>query len=208
MTESRATRDAPPIALPLRAEKIGDGWVTVTAENRVVGYCLNEKQAQWLADAANAHQIRTGVQSEIELTDLLERALPLLRGHVHGGEMVKRIEARLGIETPENAAPQEGPMGELREQGRNPVAATSPLSDGDSPAVAATSGNVKGGVALSAERAIYHPTGHDDAKQRLGELVREIEMICDAFGYDPYEWLVAASDDERVPSASGEKNRG
>ena len=27
--------------------------------------------------------------------DLLERSLPLLRGHVHGGEMVKRIEAHL-----------------------------------------------------------------------------------------------------------------
>jgi hypothetical protein len=40
--------------------------------------------------------LREQDQDRIELLeDLLERSLPLLRGHVHGGEMVERIRAAL-----------------------------------------------------------------------------------------------------------------
>jgi hypothetical protein len=33
------------------------------------------------------------------------------------------------------------------------------------------------------------PSGHEAAKVRIAELVREIEILSDEFGYDPYEWL-------------------
>lgn len=42
-------------------------------------------------------QVGLEMKERIELLeDLLERSLPLLRGHVHGSEMVKRICAALG----------------------------------------------------------------------------------------------------------------
>jgi len=41
----------------------------------------------------------------------------------------------------------------------------------------------------SETKAIQHPQSHDEATKRIGECVREIEMIADTFGYDPYEWL-------------------
>jgi hypothetical protein len=38
-----------------------------------------------------------------DFRDLLERSLPILRGHVHGGEMVRRIEAALAAPLSETA---------------------------------------------------------------------------------------------------------
>lgn len=38
------------------------------------------------------------------------------------------------------------------------------------------------------------PTSHEAATKRIGECVREIEMIADTFGYDPYQWLVSTED--------------
>lgn len=37
------------------------------------------------------------------------------------------------------------------------------------------------------------PDGHDDATARIEKLVREIEIICDDFGYDESQWLAEKS---------------
>jgi hypothetical protein len=38
------------------------------------------------------------------------------------------------------------------------------------------------------------PQGHAEAQDRIAQCVREIEMIADTFGYDPYEWLASFHD--------------
>jgi hypothetical protein len=43
------------------------------------------------------------------------------------------------------------------------------------------------------------PQGHDEAQARIKHHVQQIEIIADAFGYDPCEWLV--SDDSSEPRA-------
>lgn len=48
--------------------------------------------------------------------------------------------------------------------------------------------------ALSAPSAtVPAPDGHDDATARIEKLVREIEIICDHFGYDESQWLAEKS---------------
>ena len=50
------------------------------------------------------------------------------------------------------------------------------------------------------ERAVAAPQGHDAAIERINQCFREIEIICDTFGYDPSQWLVI--DDELAPIAA------
>lgn len=38
-------------------------------------------------------------------------------------------------------------------------------------------------------QAERHAIGHDNARQRIEQCVREIEILCDQFGYDRNEWL-------------------
>lgn len=52
----------------------------------------------------------------------------------------------------------------------------------------------------SAGTRLTHPQSHDEAQKRIAECVREIEMIADTFGYDPFEWL--ADDDSSVVSSA------
>lgn len=43
--------------------------------------------------------------------------------------------------------------------------------------------------------------GHDDAMSRIAHHVHEIQVLCDAFGYDPSEWLQdeVANECELIP---------
>ena len=45
---------------------------------------------------------------------------------------------------------------------------------------------------------VQRPQGHDAAQARLAECVREIEIICDEFGYDHAEWLAEKSAENAV----------
>lgn len=40
-------------------------------------------------------------------------------------------------------------------------------------------------------QAERHTIGHTQAQARIQQCVREIEVLCDQFGYDPYEWLAS-----------------
>lgn len=57
--------------------------------------------------------------------------------------------------------------------------------------------------AISETRTVPQPQSHDEAQKRIGECVREIEMIADSFGYDPFEWL---ADSENGPNFNQERN--
>ena len=39
-------------------------------------------------------------------------------------------------------------------------------------------------------KTLVRPDNHEAAKARIAECVREIEIICDEFGYDQTEWLI------------------
>lgn len=49
------------------------------------------------------------------------------------------------------------------------------------------------------------PRGHDEAHARINQCFREIEIICDTFGYDPAQWLVIDDGDmaSMQPSNNG-----
>lgn len=36
---------------------------------------------------------------------------------------------------------------------------------------------------------LMYPATHDEAQQSIARMVRQIQIICDQYGYDPTEWL-------------------
>lgn len=42
--------------------------------------------------------------------------------------------------------------------------------------------------------------GHEEAQQSIAQHVREIEILCDQFGYDPQEWLAERQEARVSPS--------
>jgi len=41
----------------------------------------------------------------------------------------------------------------------------------------------------TAYNRLMHPGTHDEAKAAITSMVRQIQIICDEYGYDPAEWL-------------------
>jgi hypothetical protein len=57
-------------------------------------------------------------------------------------------------------------------------------------------------ISLAFREAVdYHrlmfPATHDEAQQAIARMVRQIQIICDEYGYDPTEWL---NDETAQPS--------
>jgi hypothetical protein len=36
---------------------------------------------------------------------------------------------------------------------------------------------------------LMYPATHDEAQESIARMVRQIQIICDQYGYDPCEWL-------------------
>lgn len=49
-------------------------------------------------------------------------------------------------------------------------------------------------------QAERHAIGHDQAQKRIEQCVREIEILCDQFGYDRNEWLAELPDEPQKHS--------
>jgi hypothetical protein len=58
--------------------------------------------------------------------------------------------------------------------------------------------------AHSSDEPLVRPNGHDDARERIALRVREIEIICDEFGYDPHEYLADCEIDSPTPPPSAD----
>lgn len=57
---------------------------------------------------------------------------------------------------------------------------------------------------LSRAESKEQPEGtHEWAKARINDFVREIEIICDSFGYDPFEFLADNEVSKEQPNAAG-----
>lgn len=46
--------------------------------------------------------------------------------------------------------------------------------------------------------SLEQPIGHEQAQALIAEHVRQIEILCDQFGYDPNEWLVEPSKEKET----------
>jgi len=51
---------------------------------------------------------------------------------------------------------------------------------------------------------LMYPATHDEAQASIARMVRQIQIICDQYGYDPTEWL----NDETARSDNGECSNG
>jgi hypothetical protein len=50
---------------------------------------------------------------------------------------------------------------------------------------------------------MMYPATHDEAQAAIGRMVRQIQIICDQYGYDPTEWL-----NDETAQSDGEKEHG
>jgi hypothetical protein len=57
-------------------------------------------------------------------------------------------------------------------------------------------------------KALIAPRGHDEAHERINQCFREIEIICDTFGYDPAQWLVIDDGDMASPQSGNSRESG
>jgi hypothetical protein len=95
---------------------------------------------------------------------------------------------------PRPATRRSEPEGVAKYLGDKKPENTSPWPQSETPA---------GGTA----KVLIAPRGHDEAHERINECFREIEIICDTFGYDPAQWLVIDDGDMASPQSGNEESK-